>query len=93
MQKRTVVPSVATLRAMAKACLIELHRDTGRKVGHWTGQLVTARYIEKALVPEPFEFRGRRYRLKYFDGCSCPFVVDIDFAKEIGLDLNGVLIA
>lgn len=95
MTERTVVPGVETLKAMARAGLIKLHADTGKKVRHWSGQITTAYYIDDvcAGVCRPFKFLGREYTLKYFDGCFCPFVVDIDFAKEIGVDLNKPLIA
>jgi hypothetical protein len=105
---RTVVPDVRTLKAMAKAGLIKLHADTGKKVRHWTGRMVTAFYVDgigsgepfvykgrhyrRKYFDEPFVYKGRHYRLKYFDGCFSPFVVDIDFAKEIGVDLDAGLI-
>ena len=92
MNRRTVVPPVATLRRMAAAGLIELHADTGKKVVHWSGSMVTAYYVESARA-EPFEFEGRQYRLKYFDGCFCPFVVDVGLAEDAGLNLDGTLIA
>ena len=91
----TVVPNISTLRAMAKAGLIKLHNDTGQKVGHWTGSTITAFYVDGVCkgVQEPFEFKGRKYKLKYFSGCFNPFVVDIDYAKEIGVDLEKTLLA
>ena len=80
---------------MAKNGLILLHKDTGKKVRHWSGQMVTAYYVDDVCegVKKPFEFRGRKYTLKYFSGCFNPFVVDIDFAKEIGVNLDATLIA
>jgi hypothetical protein len=92
--QRTVVPDLASLKAMARAGLIRLHADTGQKVRHWTGRMVTAFYVDgTGSGDEPFVYKGRHYRLKYFDGCFSPFVVDMDFAKEIGVDLSANLIA
>lgn len=92
---RTVVPGVKLLQAMANAGLIKLHDDTGCEVGHWTGQTVTAFYVDGLTegTPSTFEYKGREYRLKYFDGCFCPFVVDIKAAAEQGIDLDNNLIA
>ncbi len=87
----TVVPGLPVLRAMAKAKLITLHEDTGRKVRHWTGQSVRAYYVKDA-ADRFFEFRGRQYRMVFFGGCFCPFIADIEAAKSLGIDLDGNLI-
>jgi len=63
---------------MAKLGLIELHADTGMLVGHWSGGETRAFYIEKALVRTPFEYEGRKYDVRYFDGCFNPFVWPAD---------------
>lgn len=91
----TVVPPVKVLRKMAKAGLIKPHADTGKKVGHWTGTEVTAYYIDDVCegVKQPFEFEGRHYRLKYFDGCFNPFVVCLEIAEKNGINLAANLIA
>lgn len=91
----TVVPPVKVLRKMAKAGLIKLHADTGKKVGHWTGATTTAYYIDDACegVTQPFFFEGLSYRLKYFDGCFNPFVVCIENARRHNIDLTANLIA
>jgi len=91
--QRIVVPDLDTLKAMARAGLIKPHADTGRRVRHWTGQIVTACYVDGiGSSLEPFVYKGRHYRLKYYDGCFSPFVVDMDAAKEQGVDLNASLI-
>lgn len=94
-RKRTLVPGIPVLKAMAKAGLIKLHSDTGKRVGHWTGQTVTAYYIDDVCdgVQQPFTHDGRQYRLKFFDGCFYPFVVDIEFAKTNDIDLDGTITA
>lgn len=93
--RRTLVPAIPVLEAMAKSGLIRLHRDTGKQVGHWTGQTVTAYYIDDVCdgVRQPFDHGGRQYRLKYFDGCFAPFVVDTGFARENDIDPDGTMIA
>ena len=70
--------TIKDLRKMAKLGLIELHADTGKKVSHWTGAETTAFYIEKALVRTPFEYKGRKYDVRYFSGCFDPFVWPVD---------------
>lgn len=91
----TVVPDIRTLKRMAKAGLITLHRDTGLKVRHWTGQTITAHYVDDVCqgVQQPFEFGGKHYRLKYFDGCFSPFVVCIENAGRHNVNLSETLIA
>lgn len=91
----SVVPTVRILQKMADAGLIKLHADTGKKVGHWTGATTTAYYIDDVCegVKQPFEFEGWHYRLKYFDGCFMPFVVCLEVAKRVGVDLDAQLMA
>ena len=84
----TVVPNRELLRDMAKAGLIELHSDFKLgKVRHWTGQMTPVYYVGGVCdgVKQPFEFRGRMYELKYFDGCFAPFVIDIELAEDLGV--------
>lgn len=83
-----VVSSMPMLRGMQKAGLIEFNHATGKKVRHWTGQIVKAYYVNGPgpKHPEasrgrlyvsvaPFEYRKKMYRLRFLDGCFCPFVV------------------
>ena len=42
-----------------------------------TGQTVVARYVDNAAKRE-WEYKGIKYRLHYFDGCFCPFVIRSD---------------
>ena len=68
-----ILNHIPELRAMAKRGLITLSPDTGRKVKHWTGQIVTACYISEG--PREFTYKGKKYGIRYFDGCFNPFVV------------------
>lgn len=90
MSKPTIVPPLRVLRKMAEAGLIELHPHTGEKVSHWSGNTVTAMYVEGVCdgVKQPFRFRGRQYREKYGSGCFYPYIVDIGAAKMHGIDLD-----
>lgn len=82
-----IIQDMKLLREMAKAGHIVLHEDTGKKVRHWTGQMVTAYYIDGVMTNSSWKFRFRHltirgkgvdYAIKYFDGCFCPFVVMLD---------------
>ena len=83
--RSVVVCDIRKLRAMAKAGFIKLHRDTGLKVRHWCGPLVTAFYVygmaEGHSEYAPFKYRGRLYELKCFSGCYLPFVIDVAVAE------------
>lgn len=68
-----IVNWVPTLKAMAKLGHITLHDDTGHKVKHWTGQIITCHYIQDGK--REFEYKGKTYGTRYFDGCFSPFVV------------------
>jgi len=72
-----VIMDLRTLKGMAAKGHITLARETGCKVRHWTGQTVVARYVDNAAKRE-WEYKGIKYRLHYFDGCFCPFVVRSD---------------
>lgn len=76
-----VINNVPLLRAMAKEGCITLHPDTGQKVRHWTGQLVTATYV-RGSSNSKFTYNGKKYCLKYFDGCFCPFVVLVENPQQ-----------
>lgn len=77
-----IVSNLRTLKAMARKGHIKLHEETGQKVRHWTGRTVTACYVDGKETGdrwyEPFEYKGTKYRLQYFDGCFCPFVCTVD---------------
>lgn len=47
---------------------------------HWTGHTVRNYFV--AAGPklenrfEPFEYKGKQYKIEYFDGCFYPFVIE-----------------
>ena len=71
-----ILTDMRLLKGMAKQGLIILAGDTGKTVKHWSGQKVKAYYI--ASGPYRFEYKGKEYAVKYFDGCFSPFVVCLD---------------
>jgi hypothetical protein len=71
-----IVNYLPTLKAMAKQGLIELDSDTGQTVKHWTGKKIKAYYVK--CGPFTFEYKGKNYGTRYFDGCLNPFVVLLD---------------
>ena len=73
-----IVNHLSVLKAMEHAGHIKLHPDTGHLVKHWTGPKVTAYYVDHGDITTQFEYKGKQYRLKYFDGCFHPFVVLLD---------------
>lgn len=72
-----IVDNISTLRNMAKAGLITLHAQTGTKITTlYSKQKHTCCYIDDGKPS--FEYRGKKYGVKYFDGCFNPFVVEYD---------------
>lgn len=77
-----VVSDMRILKAMARRGFVIPHKHWGMLTKHWTGAYVKAFYIQgdgpKAEAGGYFEYKGIRYRTKYFDGCFYPFVVRAD---------------
>lgn len=70
-----IVKNMALLNAMEKEKLIKFHPQTGTKIhGLYDTKLFTCFYIDEA--PSKFEFRGRIFGEKYFDGCFMPYLVE-----------------
>ena len=78
-----IVNNRNTLKGMAKAGFI-LWED-GYTTRHWTGVEVPVIFVREGPRLEnwydEFEYRGKRYRLRYFDGCFHPFVCEV--GKEL----------
>jgi len=81
--KPAIITDIPTLRAMARQSGLVLHEDTGKKVRHWTGQMVTACYVS-GDGPQTITWQGKQYRLEYFDGCFRPFVVEVGNSNKPG---------
>jgi hypothetical protein len=43
--------------------------------GHFTGYNVQFGYVEGDYPHSHFEFKGNSYKLEYFSGCFCPFLL------------------
>lgn len=76
-----IVSDHRTLRGMESAGFIVRDGKPSDRVRHWTGQPV--RVITCHEGPkldhyyDIFTYKGKEYRLQYFDGCFAPFVVEI----------------
>ena len=78
-----IVSDGRTLNAMEKAGFIT--RDGRGFERHWTGasvRVITCHAGPKLSVwYEVFTYKGKEYRLEYFDGCFKPFVVRVGEPK------------
>ena len=71
-----VIQNLNTLKAMARAGHINLHNQTGSKIqGLYSTKTFTCYYVDEGKGK--FEYKGKTYGVKYFDGCFCPYVVQI----------------
>lgn len=71
-----IVNNLRRLKELEKEGLIKLHPQTGCKVKSLDGQLVTTWYIDDYVKSSEFVFKGRKYSVKYVDGCFFPFVFE-----------------
>jgi len=68
------VRNLNTLKAMERAGHIKLHRQTGSKItGLYRREKFTCYYVDEGSYS--FDYKGKKYGVKYFDGCFCPYVV------------------
>lgn len=71
------IDSISLLKSMAKAGIITLHHQTGKKItGLYSDKKFTCTYVDDG--PHTFDFRGRRYGVRYVSGCFCPYVFLLD---------------
>lgn len=76
-----IVNNINTLRGMARRGFISLHPMTWKVERHWTGMMVRNVFVQEVPGRQwnaPFEYKGKKYRLRYFEGCFHPFVVTLD---------------
>jgi|CXWL01.1.fsa_nt_gi hypothetical protein len=72
-----VIQDMTVLKAMQRRGLIRFHEDTGKLVGQlFSNRKAKAYYIDGG-PRTVFDYDDSRYQIKYFDGCFCPFVVEI----------------
>jgi hypothetical protein len=69
------------LAGMERAGFIERNGRAGQTERHWTGRQVkvitvsAGPKLEKSY--QPFTYKGKQYKISYFDGCFHPFVVEL----------------
>jgi hypothetical protein len=72
-----IVRDYRILRALERRGFI-VCRDGRQR--HWTGMRVRNYFVAEgpklAAWWSEFEYKGKRYKLEYFDGCFHPFVVE-----------------
>lgn len=76
-----VVNDMSILKGMQTKGLIKFHPQTGTKItGLYGGKKFTCHYVDDRCegVPTIFEYKGKKYTLKYFSGCFCPYVVRVE---------------
>ena len=69
-----VVTNISTLKAMEEKGFITLHPHTGRRMNNAFGAETKVCYVDE--IPALFEFRGRRYGIKWVSGSFYPYVED-----------------
>lgn len=82
-----IVTDHRTLRGMEIKGFIDRNGTAKSRERHWSG--ATARICHVQPGPrfancnwwEPFKYRGKEYRLEYFDGCFHCFVVELGKPK------------
>lgn len=85
-----IVSDLRVLKAMERAGLIRFHKDTGKRLAGLYGGKHKICYV--GGYPEDgdidFEYKGKRYTLRYLSGCFCPFVFDVKAAEKAKMDLR-----
>lgn len=70
------VRNINTLRAMERRGFIKLHNQTGSKItGLYSKNTFTCYYIDEGL--SFFDYNGKKYGVRFFSGCFCPYVVEL----------------
>ena len=85
--RNAIVSDFRTLKALERAGYVELMGGPKSRTRHWTGQMAKVITVQPGpkfeYVPywTPFEHRGVKYQLEYFDGCFHRFVTRVGAAK------------
>jgi len=68
-----IVHDYRILRALERRGFITCKDGHSR---HWTGRTVRNYFVDEGSSGlQRFEYKGKRYKVEYFDGCFYPFVV------------------
>ena len=77
-----IVNSHRVLYGMECAGFIKRDGTSKDRVRHWSGAMVPVITADAGPKLEYwaqiFTYEGKEYRLKYFEGCFSPFVVEVD---------------
>lgn len=77
-----IVTDYRILNALARRGLIETRDGRER---HWTGTTIRNYFVrcgpKLADWYQPFDYKGKTYRIEYFVGCFHPFVVRLGVPK------------
>jgi len=77
-----VVNDMRILKGMEKAGLIKLDGQTGTKItGLYSDKKFTCCYIDCAVGNSIFEYKGKKYQVKFVSGCFCPYVFEYEENK------------
>lgn len=80
-----IVTDHRTLRGMEIQGFITRNGGPKSRERHWTGKQAHVFHVTVGPKLEhwykPFKFRGREYKIEYFDGCFRPFVVKVGEPK------------
>ena len=72
-----IVKDYRTLKALERRGFIITKDGHSR---HWSGITVRNYFVDAGpslkYESDRFEYKGKRYKLQYFDGCFYPFVVE-----------------
>ena len=36
------------------------------------------KYLDSGYITAPIQYKGKKYTSKYFDGCFCPYIVELN---------------
>lgn len=79
-----IVKNMRVLNSLQKAGLIKFCEQTGEIITTlYSNAKHKCYYIDEAVGSSSFEYRGKKYAVKYFDGCFNPFVVKYNNPKEL----------
>jgi len=82
-----IVTDHRTLRGMEIKGFIDRNGTAKSRERHWSGATVRICHVQpgprfaNCNWWEPFKYRGKEYRLEYFDGCFHCFVVELGKPK------------
>lgn len=75
MEKYEVVKNINLLKTFQKKGFITFHLQTGTKItGLYSSEEFICCYVDDGKYK--FEHRNKKYGIKYFNGCFCPYVVE-----------------